>query len=275
METNNESQIREIVKEKYSEIANQTREENAASCCGTSGCCTVDYEVFAEKYDTLKGYVPDADLGLGCGIPTEFALIKGGDTVIDLGSGAGNDCFVARALVGEQGKVIGVDMTEPMISKARENADKLGFNNVEFRQGIIEALPIAGNRVDVVVSNCVLNLVPDKAKAFAEMFRVLKPGGHFSVSDVVTKGRLPEAIRRDAELYVGCVSGAIDLQPYLNMLIEAGFKNVRVMKEKKITLPEEIISKFAVEPDQNNFGIYSVTVYGEKPVACCPPGCCS
>jgi len=273
---NNESQLRDLVKEKYGEIANQSREENATSCCGTSGCCTVDYEVFAENYENLNGYVKEADLGLGCGIPTEFALIKAGDTVIDLGSGAGNDCFVARAMVGEKGNVIGIDMTEAMITKARINAEKLGFNNVEFRQGIIESIPVSANRADVVVSNCVLNLVPDKAKAFHEMFRVIKPGGHFSVSDVVTKGKLPEAIRKDAELYVGCVSGAVDLQLYLRMLGESGFANVRVMKEKKIDLPQEIISRFDAGSTDAEYGIYSVTVYGEKPAAYCAPGsgCC-
>lgn len=269
-----ESQLRDLVKEKYSEIANQSREENASSCCGTSGCCTVDYEVFAENYESQKGYVKDADLGLGCGIPTEFALIKEGDTVIDLGSGAGNDCFVARAMAGEKGKVIGIDMTEAMIAKARANAEKLGFNNVEFRQGIIESIPVSANRADVVVSNCVLNLVPNKAKAFDEMFRVIKAGGHFSVSDVVTKGALPEALRKDAEMYVGCVSGAVELNLYLRMLEESGFVNVRVMKEKKIVLPEEIISKFGTDASAGEYGIYSVTVYGEKPAACCAPGCC-
>lgn len=275
METEkNETQLRDLVKEKYSEIANQSREENAASCCGTTGCCTVDYEVFAENYDSQKGYVKDADLGLGCGIPTEFALIKPGDTVVDLGSGAGNDCFVARALTGETGRVIGVDMTEAMIAKAKQNAQKLGFTNVDFRLGIIEQLPVAGNMADVVVSNCVLNLVPNKAKAFDEMFRIIKPGGHFSVSDVVVKGNVPESMRKDAELYVGCVSGAIDLTLYIAMLKDAGFTNVRVMKEKKIILPEEILKNAGVSSEAD-FGIYSVTVYGEKPkISCCAPGCC-
>ncbi|MCK6641155.1 MAG: arsenite methyltransferase [Bacteroidia bacterium] len=270
---NNENKIREMVREKYSEIANQSRTENATSCCGTSGCCTVDYEVFAENYSELNGYVSDADLGLGCGIPTEFALIKKGDTVIDLGSGAGNDCFVARALTGENGKVIGIDMTEAMIDKARENAEKLGFNNVEFRLGIIEKIPVTASRADVVVSNCVLNLVPDKRKAFTEMFRVLKPGGHFSVSDVVVRGGLPENLKQDAELYAGCVSGAIEYTDYVDQLREAGFINVEVKKEKQIQLPKEITDKYNVAQNES-YGIFSITVYGEKPKACCPPGCC-
>ncbi len=177
----NAEELKQIVKDKYSEIALQSKSENETSCCGAGGCSTVDYAVFAEDYTKLGGYNADADLGLGCGIPTEFAQIKTGDIVLDLGSGAGNDCFVARALTGETGKVIGVDMTEVMITKARENAEKLNFNNVEFRLGDVENLPIGGNRIDVVISNCVLNLVPDKEKAFAEIYRVLKAGGHFSV----------------------------------------------------------------------------------------------
>lgn len=276
---NTSENIKSIVKDKYAEIANQSKEENETSCCGAGGCCTVDYAVFAEDYTKLKGYNPDADLGLGCGIPTEFAQIKEGQTVLDLGSGAGNDCFVARELVGETGKVIGIDMTEVMIEKARNNADKLGFNNVEFRLGDIEKMPIGGNSVDTVISNCVLNLVPDKAKAFSETFRVLKPGGHFSVSDIVLKGELPEKLKNDAEMYAGCVSGAIDMDEYLNLIRSAGFKGVQVQKEKRITLPDEILDQYLSTEEKQKFnsgeiGIYSVTVYGEKP--CCDPGsgCC-
>ena len=201
-----------IVKEKYGEIAKQSNQQSS-SCCGTSSCCSgVDYTAFSESYENQKGYNPDADLNLGCGIPTEYAHIKTGDTVIDLGSGAGNDCFVARALVGETGKVIGVDMTEAMINKARINTEKLGFNNVEFRLGDIENMPVSENLADVVISNCVLNLVPDKEKAFNEIFRILKPGGHLSVSDVVLRGELHEKIQQAAEMYAGCVSGAIDIE---------------------------------------------------------------
>ena len=191
--TENAENLKEIVKEKYGSIADQSREQNASSCCGAScGCDTLDASIMAEDYSKLKGYVPDADLGLGCGLPTEFALIKEGDTVVDLGSGAGNDAFVARSIAGANGKVIGIDMTEKMISKARTNAEKLGFNNVEFRLGDIEDMPLSDAIADVVVSNCVLNLVPDKVKAFAEVFRVLKPGGHFSVSDIVLEGDFPK-----------------------------------------------------------------------------------
>ena len=164
--------IKDMVRSKYGEIAAQSKEQNAASCCGAGECSTVDYTIFSEDYTKLKGYVSDADLALGCGVPTEFAQIREGDVVVDLGSGAGNDAFVARAITGESGKVIGVDMTPQMIDKARENADALGFNNVEFRLGDIENMPIAANRADVVISNCVLNLVPDKHRAFEEMYRV-------------------------------------------------------------------------------------------------------
>lgn len=280
---NNAEELKKIVKEKYGEIALQSKEQNEASCCGATGCCTVDYAIFADNYTQLEGYNPDADLGLGCGVPTEFAQLKPGDVVIDLGSGAGNDCFVARAIVGETGKVLGVDMTEAMISKARDNAEKLGFHNVEFRQGEIEDLPIAANRADVVISNCVLNLVPDKRKAFAETFRVLKPGGHFSISDVVLVGELPEGLVKASELYAGCVSGAIQKEEYLQIIQEAGFENVVVQKEKAIQVPDEILKDYLDEAGLRAFresdtGIFSITVYGDKPAgsACCAPGagCC-
>lgn len=276
-------ELKQVVKEKYSVIANQSKEQNETSCCGEGGCCTVDYAVFADDYSKLKGYSADADLGLGCGIPTEFALIKEGNTVLDLGSGAGNDCFVARELAGEKGKVIGVDMTEVMIEKARANADKLGFNNVEFRLGDIESMPVGGNSIDVVVSNCVLNLVPDKKKAFCETFRVLKSGGHFSVSDVVLKGELPENLKNQAEMYAGCVSGAIQKDEYLNIIEQTGFKNVKVQKEKEIKLPDGILNQYLSADEIADFkngeiGIYSITVFGEKPseAPCCNPssGCC-
>ncbi|MBY5959967.1 arsenite methyltransferase [Membranicola marinus] len=274
----NSENLKNIVVQKYSEIATQSKEENETSCCGVNGCATVDYAVFADDYSKTKGYSADADLGLGCGIPTEFAQIKPGDTVLDLGSGAGNDCFVARELTGESGKVIGVDMTDVMIRKARENADKLNFNNVEFRHGDIEDLPIGDATVDVVISNCVLNLVPDKVRAFHEMARVLRPGGHFSVSDVVLKGDLPEALRNDAEMYAGCVSGAIQLDEYLQLLREAGFDEVKVQKEKAVNLPDEILDKYLDSGDKTAYragtsGVFSVTVYGQIP-ACVPGGGC-
>jgi arsenite methyltransferase len=273
-------ELKEIVKEKYSKIAEQDKGLNASSCCGaTSGCSTIDYSVMADDYTHLQGYVADADLGLGCGLPTAFAQIKEGDTVVDLGSGAGNDCFVARSITGEKGKVIGVDFTDKMIEKARTNADKLAYNNVEFRKGDIENLPLSSNVADVVVSNCVLNLVPDKKQAFAETFRVLKKGGHFSVSDIVLVGGLPEGLQKSAEMYAGCVSGAIQKDEYLWIIKKAGFTNITVQKEKRITLPEEILKDYLSPHQIQDFttgitGIFSVTVYAEKPNYTCAPGCC-
>jgi arsenite methyltransferase len=251
---NTSEHLKELVKEKYSIIADQSKETNETSCCGAScGCSTVDYAVMADDYTKLEGYVSDADLGLGCGIPTEFAQIKEGDTVIDLGSGAGNDCFVARSIAGENGKIIGIDFTEKMIAKAKANAEKLGYTNVEFRQGDIENMPVAGNLADVVVSNCVLNLVPDKQQAFAETFRVLRKGGHFSVSDIVLVGELPEGLQKSAEMYAGCVSGAIQKDEYLSIIKEAGFSDIKIQKEKRITLPEEILKEYLSAEEINAF----------------------
>jgi len=268
-------EIKETVKQKYSDIANQSKSENESSCCGVGGCgCSgVDYTIFAEDYSKLKGYNPDADLGLGCGLPTEFALIKEGDVVVDLGSGAGNDAFVARAIVGNTGKVIGIDFTNEMINKARENADKLGFNNVEFRFGDIEKMPITANMADVVISNCVLNLVPDKVKAFKEIFRVLKPGEHFSVSDIVTSGELPEAIKSGAELYAGCVAGAIRMEEYLEIIMNAGFENIKIQKERIVEIPDEIYLNYISEDELKKFkesgvNLVSINVYADKPVKC-------
>ncbi len=278
MQTNEE--LKQLVKEKYSQIADQSKTTNASSCCGATGCGTIDYTVMADDYTQLGGYVADADLGLGCGLPTEFAQIKKGDTVVDLGSGAGNDAFVARSIVGESGKVIGIDFTDKMIEKARANAKKLNFTNVEFRQGDIENMPLAGNVADVVVSNCVLNLVPDKKQAFAETFRVLKKGGHFSVSDIVLVGDLPEGLQKNAEMYAGCVSGAIQKEAYVKIIKEAGFTNITLQKEKRITLPDEILKEYLSSEAMQDFktggtGIFSITVYAEKPAACCEPGCCN
>src|SRR6185436_3529120 len=237
----NETEIKELVREKYSQIASQSKNQNASSCCGATGCGDV-YNIMADDYAKLEGYNPDADLGLGCGLPTEFAKIKSGDTVIDLGSGAGNDAFVARKMTGDKGRVIGIDFTEPMIARARENADKLGLNNLEFRLGDIEDLPVTSNKADVIVSNCVLNLVPNKHKVFSEIFRVLKPGGHFSISDIVLEGNIPEKWKQVAELYAGCISGAIQNKEYLDIIEEAGFTNITLQKEKKIILPDNILS---------------------------------
>jgi SAM-dependent methyltransferase len=259
-----------VVKEKYGQIAEQSKIQVQSSCCGSSGCCgELEFSMIGDEYQYVEGYNPDADLGLGCGIPTEFAQIKKGDTVIDLGSGAGNDCFVARALVGETGKVIGIDMTEAMIEKARENTKKLNYTNVEFRLGDIEKMPVTANKADVIISNCVLNLVPDKRKAFSEIYRVLKPGAHLSVSDVVLKGELPEKIKQAAVMYAGCVSGAMQKDEYLNVISESGLVNVSVQKEKVINIPDEVLSNYLNQQEIDEFkkvgtGIFSITVYAEK-----------
>ena len=283
---NNETTIKELVKEKYGEIARQSKEENASSCCGATACCGDDiYNIMADDYSKLEGYNPDADLGLGCGIPTQFANMKEGDIVIDLGSGAGNDAFVARRTIGGNGKVIGIDFTEAMVSKARENAEKMGYNNVEFRLGDIESMPVTSNKADVILSNCVLNLVPNKHKVFSEIFRVLKPGGHFSISDIVLEGILPEKLKSVAEMYAGCVAGAIQKKDYLQIIEEAGFTNILLQKEKKIIVPDEILLTYlsAEEVDglkKSELGIYSITVSAGKPAKddrnCCEPGssCC-
>jgi SAM-dependent methyltransferase len=261
-----------VVQERYGEIAKQSKIQNETTCCGVgSSCCTIDYAVFAESYNKEKGYNPDADLGLGCGIPTQFASIKTGDAVLDLGSGAGNDCFVVRAIVGETGKVTGIDFTDAMLEKARKNNDKLGFTNVEFVKGDIEAMPLVGSKFDVIVSNCVLNLVPDKTKAFAEMLRVLKPGGHFCVSDVVIKGELPYNLQKDAEMYAGCVSGAIEINEYLNIIKNTGFRNLKIHKKKDIVIPVDILKNYMDIAELEKFrkgdiGIYSITISAEKDI---------
>jgi len=229
----------------------------------------VNYTIFSENYEKLDGYNPDADLGLGCGIPTQFAGITKGNSVLDLGSGAGNDCFVARAIVGETGQVTGLDFTETMLEKARKNNEKLGYTNVQFVQGDIEEMPLPDNTFDVIVSNCVLNLVPDKNKAFAQIMRVLKPNGHFCVSDVVLKGTLPENLRKDAEMYAGCVSGAIDIKEYLDIIEKQGFKNVTFHKQKEVEIPEEVLANYLTHEEIVNFqtgeiGIYSITVSAFK-----------
>lgn len=266
--------IKQIIKEKYAEIAKQTKEQNAPSCCGATSCgSVVDYSIFSENYDKLQGYNPDADLGLGCGLPTEYAGIQVGNTVLDLGSGAGNDCFVARALVGETGYVAGLDFTEAMIEKARENARKLGFTNVDFIQGDIENIPVRFGMVDVVISNCVLNLVPDKAQAFSEIFRVLKQGGHFCISDVVIEGELPKNLKEDAIMYAGCVSGALPREEYMSIIADAGFIDVEIKKEKKIEIPDDLLLQYMSSDELDKFktgetGIFSITVTAKKPEGC-------
>lgn len=263
---NTDKDVKEIVREKYAEIAvSSTRK----CCCGSSNNKVVDYTIMKDDYNHLDGYVAEADLGLGCGLPTEFADIKKGNTVVDLGSGAGNDVFVARAIVGDEGKVVGVDFTDEMIIKANFNLDKLGFKNVEFKLGEIESLPLEENFADVVVSNCVLNLVPDKQKAFNEIYRVLKPGAHFCVSDIVIRGELHSELKKSAEMYAGCVAGAVQQVEYLQIIKDAGFINTEIKKTKTIELPDEVLEKYLNVAQIKEFkdkqvGIFSITVVGYK-----------
>lgn len=263
----NGSKLKELVRESYGKIASDNAQ--VSGCCCSTSCCSDSDNVMRENYDGLDGYNPDADLGLGCGLPTKFALIKKGDTVIDLGSGAGNDCFVARAEAGESGKIIGIDFTPQMIERARDNVKHRGFTNIEFVQGDIENMPVDSNLADVVVSNCVLNLVPNKKAVFEEIHRVLKPDGHFSISDIVLIGDLPEKLKSVAEMYAGCISGAIKKDEYLKFIEETGFKNITIQKEKTITIPDEelkgYLSADELEAYKRNPDIVkSITVYAEK-----------
>lgn len=267
--------LKKLVQEKYGQIAKDSGEHEKKSGCGCG--CEDTYTIFSENYKGKEGYAPDADLGLGCGIPTDFVNIRKGDVVIDLGSGAGNDCFVARALVGEEGKVIGIDMTKEMIELARANAEKLGYKNVQFRYGDIENMPVTSKKADVVISNCVLNLVPDKEMAITEICRVLKVGGHFCISDVVIRGELPETIRNAAEMYAGCVAGALERDKYMELISKMGFINVTTHKEKEIFLPDEVLANYLskekiAEFRKSGTGIISVTISGEKPAKGCV--CC-
>jgi arsenite methyltransferase len=262
------SDIKKIVKDKYGSIA---READSGCGCGcgcageTEGTWAVDL-----AYEGTEGYVPDADLNLGCGLPVKYAGIRAGHTVVDLGSGAGNDVFIARRIVGDSGKVIGIDMTPEMIDKAVRNNQKLGYLNVEFKLGDIEDLPVKTDTTDVVVSNCVLNLVPDKAKAFAEIFRILRPGGHFCVSDIVLKGEMPEKLKQVTEMYTGCVAGAQQEEEYMRTIREAGFVDVDVQESKRIVLPDDLLRQYLQEAEialirTSGFEALSITVTGRKP----------
>ncbi len=273
MKSNQE--LRDLVKDKYSSIAKSQAEE----CCGDSSC--LEYSFIGDDYQGKEGYDAQADLGLGCGVPTEHAKINPGNTVVDLGSGAGNDAFVARAETGSDGRVIGIDFSEEMVQRARNNVKRLGYDNIEFRQGDIEDIPLADEVTDVVISNCVFNLVPDKESAFRETFRILKPGGHFSISDVVVEGNIPVELKEQAELYAGCVSGAIDIEKYLGVIENAGFEEISIVKKRQISLPESLVDSLLDDEqkkvyEESEFGIFSITVFGQRPKTeeCCTGPCC-
>jgi arsenite methyltransferase len=249
-----DSEIKTAVKEKYGEIARKS-----GSCCGPSCGCGTDAGIAGsitmnDLYSDVDAEVREsADLGLGCGTPTAFADLEEGMTVLDLGSGAGIDVFVAAKKVGRSGRVIGVDMTEEMIKRAEANKTKLKAVNTEFRLGEIENLPVASGSVDRIISNCVINLVPDKTRAFAEMYRVMKPGGRFTVSDIVSVGQIPEDIRKDMTEWAGCVSGALDREEYLGIARDTGFRDVTVVADKSYNLDVTV-----------HFGLHSITVSGTR-----------
>lgn len=270
VEIKNSQDLKELVKQRYSELALNV-DEPKGCCCGRNPAAPSKkvFTIMSEDYTKLKGYEPDADLGVGCGLPTQYAGISEGNTVIDLGSGAGNDCFIARAEVGESGKVIGIDFSPQMIAKARNNALKRGYTNVEFLEGDIENMPLQDNMADVIVSNCVLNLLPQKDLIFKEIYRVLKPGGHFCISDVVLNGAFPKEFTDNAAMYAGCIASAIQREDYLKEIEKADFRNIRIERVKTVLIPDEVLNEHL---DENtiqkyklgNVGIYSITVTGTK-----------
>jgi SAM-dependent methyltransferase len=267
------TELKELVKQRYSELALNSNSSELSCCCGTNPSTSFkkEYTIMSEDYSHLKGYVSDADLGVGCGLPTQYARIKKGDTVIDLGSGAGNDCFVVVAETGETGKVIGIDFSPQMIAKARENSNKRGYTNVKFIEGDIENIPLDDNTADVVISNCVLNLLPQKDKIFKEIFRVLKPNGHFCISDVVLNGIFPKKFTESAAMYAGCIASAIQKKDYLREIENANFMDIRIEKTKTISIPDEVLEehldKVTIEQYRSNdVGIYSITITGNKKI---------
>jgi arsenite methyltransferase len=267
--TKTAEQLRDDVRRKYAEIARDRPAKDTPNCCGQSQAEANSVDMIGDAYRDTEGYVAEADLGLGCGLPVEHAGMRPGNTVLDLGCGAGLDAFVARREVGSDGLVIGVDMTAEMVARARENAAKLGFDNTDFRLGEIEHLPVRSGTVDVVISNCVLNLVPDKQRVFAEIHRVLRPGGHFCISDIVASRPLPEWVKGIAEAYAGCVSGAIPKGEYLDIVAAAGFGDVRVRAEKRIEVPAELLRRHLSparrrEAEADDLHVMAITVTAVK-----------
>ncbi len=269
MKTNEEKKA--LVKEQYNQLALDSNLLKSGCCCGTKPMAPSKkvFTIMSEDYSRLKGYEADADLGVGCGLPPQYANIKKGDIVLDLGSGAGNDCFIARAETGENGKVIGIDFSPRMIEKARKNSMKRGYTNVEFIEGDIEDMPLPDNSVDVVVSNCVLNLLPEKNRIFKEIHRVLKPGGHFCISDVVLNGIFPKEFTENASMYAGCIASAIQKEDYLAEIEKVNFADIEIKRTKTILIPDEVLKEHLDESTisrykNGNVGIYSITVTGGK-----------
>lgn len=259
-------EIKKVVRDGYARIAIQ-----GSSCCGPAqSCCgTIDTAQISKKIgyseDELNVVPEGANLGLGCGNPVALASLKEGEIVLDLGSGAGFDCFLAAQRVGKEGKVIGVDMTPEMIKRARENAQKGGYENVEFRLGEIENLPIADNYIDVIISNCVINLSPDKDRVFAEAFRVLKPGGRLIVSDIVLIEELPESTKNSISAYIGCLAGAVMKDEYISAIKNAGFKEVRIIGESDFPVGLMADDSKSDKDKKILDSIVSIKVYGIKP----------
>jgi SAM-dependent methyltransferase len=272
-----DEEVRKIVREGYGEIA--VGDKCGCGPVSACGCCNPTETVSkAIGYtDEELGALPDgADLGLGCGNPTALASLKEGEVVLDLGAGAGIDCFLAGRAVGESGKVIGVDMTAEMIERARENARKVDSRNVEFRLGEIENLPVADNSVDVVISNCVINLSPDKVRVFKEAYRALKPGGRMMISDIVLLKELPDVIKSSAEAYIGCLSGALLKADYLNIMESTGFGDIEIVQESSFPIDfmtndptsKAVIDKLGTTVDEVNdmaASVMSIKVRAIKP----------
>jgi SAM-dependent methyltransferase len=282
-----EPNIVESVRAKYANIATE-----GGSCCGMSGCGPGSEEAVTLGIGYSKAHlknIPEgANLGLGCGAPIDHLRLQPGETVVDLGSGAGIDAFLASDQVGESGRVIGVDMTPEMLARARSNAAKAGITNVEFREGRLENLPVAAGTVDAITSNCVINLVPDKAAVFAECARILKPGGRMVISDIVLDRPLPPAIEQDLYAYVGCISGAAQRDAYFGMLASAGLGDVEVLKdidygavviEHAPAEAERLAAKAGIAVEDLKGSIRSLTIRARRPenkasAACCGPSCC-
>lgn len=271
---NTTEEIKNSIKQRFSEIVYQSEEyiEEGCGCGSGCGCQSGTQEM---EYDVEPGYHPNADLGLGTGTPTRYAGIKEGDTVVDLGSGAGMDSFLAREITGAAGKVIGVDMTERMVDKARKNSDTAGYNNVEFRLGDAENLPVSDKSAHVVIANGIISLVPDKLRAVREIYRVLKHHGAVSLSDMMLRGKMPKGLKIDAEMYTGCLAGTETMEEYIEMFEQAGFEEITIRMERKFDLPDAMLHYYLPPEDAQEFrdgvpGIYSITLTAEKP--CCHAG---
>jgi len=259
--------IHEVVREHYAE-----RMTSSASCCGSENCCGPESSLYPAE---LLATLPEGEsaVSYGCGDPITLASLQSGQTVLDLGSGAGLDCFFAAQKVGAEGRVIGVDMTPEMIERARSSATRLNLNNVEFRQGYLEDLPVESNSVDVIISNCVINLSPDKSKVFAEAFRVLSSGGKLAVSDIVTDGPLPDAVKQSLSAWAGCVAGAVEAKDYIGMMESVGFTNISIMPvffdketvDSALAEMDKVIDLETISQDEVYKAAYSAKITAHKP----------